>query len=170
MRNSLSSRLTYRIMAVVLVMMVIIAGVVYFSVREYMLEEAKERYYGILLKSHEEIRRRLSDVYVATTNNVHDIERDIDFDSNALAEMLGVSQVRLNRLFHRQTIHRTPEAYIDNLRTLNALRLLRDEPNYTIAAIAEESGFTNIRMLQRRIQDAIGMSPVEYRLMITRDF
>ena len=65
-------------MAVVLVMMVIIAGVVYFSVREYMLEEAKERYYGILLKSHEEIRRRLSDVYVATTNNVHDIERDID--------------------------------------------------------------------------------------------
>lgn len=84
MRNSLSSRLTYRIMAVVLVMMVIIAGVVYFSVREYMLEEAKER--------------------------------------------------------------------------------------YTIAAIAEESGFTNIRMLQRRIQDAIGMSPVEYRLMITRDF
>ena len=44
MRNSLSSRLTYRIMAVVLVMMVIIAGVVYFSVREYMLEEAKERY------------------------------------------------------------------------------------------------------------------------------
>jgi hypothetical protein len=25
-------------------------------------------------------------------------------------------------------------------------------------------------MLQRRIQDAIGMSPVEYRLMITRDF
>jgi transcriptional regulator GlxA family with amidase domain len=107
---------------------------------------------------------------VATTNNVHDIERDIDFDSNALAEMLGVSQARLNRLFHRQTIHRTPEAYIDNLRTLNALRLLRDEPNYTIAAIAEESGFTNIRMLQRRIQDAIGMSPVEYRLMITRDF
>ena len=78
MRNSLSSRLTYRIMAVVLVMMVIIAGVVYFSVREYMLEEAKERYYGILLKSHEEIRRRLSDVSVATTNNVHDIGRDID--------------------------------------------------------------------------------------------
>ena len=27
----------------------------------------------------------------------------------------------------------------------------------------------NIRMLQRRIQDAIGMSPVNYRLMLTRD-
>ncbi len=92
-----------------------------------------------------------------------------DFDTKALAEMLGVSQARLNQLFRKQTIHRTPEAYIDNLRTLAALRLLRDEPNYSIAAIAEESGFTNIRMLQRRIQDAIGMSPVDYRLMLTRD-
>ena len=92
-----------------------------------------------------------------------------DFDAAALAEMLGVSQARLNQLFRKQTIHRTPEAYIDNLRTLAALRLLRDQPNYSIAAIAEESGFTNIRMLQRRIQDAIGMSPVDYRIMLTRD-
>ena len=92
-----------------------------------------------------------------------------DFDAVALAEMLGVSLARLNQLFRKQTIHRTPEAYIDNLRTLAALRLLRDQPNYSIAAIAEESGFTNIRMLQRRIQDAIGMSPVDYRIMLTRD-
>ncbi len=84
-------------------------------------------------------------------------------------EQLKDELVRLVQLFRHQTIHRTPEAYIDNLRTLNALRLLRDEPNYTIAAIAEESGFTNIRMLQRRIQDAVGMSPVDYRLMLTRD-
>ena len=92
-----------------------------------------------------------------------------DFDAAALAEMLGVSQARLNQLFRKQTIHRTPEAYIDNLRTLAALRLLREQPNYSIAAIAEESGFTNIRMLQRRIQEAIGMSPVDYRIMLTRD-
>lgn len=93
-----------------------------------------------------------------------------DFDVRALAEMLGVSQARLNQLFRKQTIHRTPEAYIDNLRTLEALRLLREQPNYTIAVIAEEAGFSNVRTLQRRIQDAIGMSPVEYRLMLTRDF
>jgi len=92
-----------------------------------------------------------------------------DFDATALAEMLGVSQARLNRLFRHQTIHRTPDAYIDNLRVLAALRLLRDQPNYSIAAVAEDAGFSNIRMLQRRIQDAIGMSPVDYRLMLTRD-
>lgn len=92
-----------------------------------------------------------------------------DFNSTALADMLGVSMTRLYQLFRHQTIHRTPEAYIDNLRTLAALRLLREKPNYTIAVIAEEAGFSNVRTLQRRIQDAIGMSPVDYRLMLTRD-
>ena len=93
-----------------------------------------------------------------------------DFGPTDLADMLGVSMTRLYQLFRHQTIHRTPEAYIDNLRTLAALRLLRDKPNYTIAVIAEEAGFSNVRTLQRRIQDAIGMSPVDYRLMLTRDF
>ena len=91
------------------------------------------------------------------------------FDAAALAQMLGVSQERLNRLFRHQTIHRSPDAFIDNLRVLQALRLLRDHPNYTIAVVAEEAGFGNVRTLQRRIQDVIGMSPVDYRLMMTRD-
>ena len=78
MANSLSKRLTYRIMAVVLVMMAIIAGLVYYTVRKYMINEAKERYLNILLENQQELRRRLSDVYVAARNNVHDIERDID--------------------------------------------------------------------------------------------
>ena len=87
-----------------------------------------------------------------------------------LAELLGISQQRLTLLFRHQTIHRTPEAYIDNLRTLAALRLLREKPNYTIAVVAEEAGFSNVRTLQRRIQEAIGMSAVDYRLMLTRDW
>lgn len=78
MANSLSARLTYRIMAVVLVMMTIITGVVYFTVRKYMVNEANERYLALLQENQQELRRRLSDVYVATRNNVHDIERDID--------------------------------------------------------------------------------------------
>ena len=92
-----------------------------------------------------------------------------DFNVQALAEMLGVSQNRLIQLFRHQTIHRTPEAYIDNLRTRTALRLLREQPNYTIAVVAEEAGFGNVRTLQRRIQEVIGMSPVDYRLMLTKD-
>ena len=92
-----------------------------------------------------------------------------DFDTVALAQLLGVSQERLNRLFRHQTIHRTPEAYIDNLRVLAALRMLRDKPQWSIAAVAEESGIGNVRTLQRRVQEVVDMSPVEYRRMLTRD-
>lgn len=92
-----------------------------------------------------------------------------DFDSAALAELLGVSKERLNKLFRKQTIHRTPEAYIDNLRVLAALRMLREKPQWSIAAVAEESGIGNVRTLQRRVQEVVGMSPVDYRRMLTRD-
>ena len=103
------------------------------------------------------------------------IENDLphlraDFGPAELADMLGISMTRLYQLFRHQTLYHTPEAYIDNLRTLVALRMLREKPNYTIAVIAQEAGFSNVRTFQRRIQDAIGMSPVDYRLMLNRDF
>ena len=92
-----------------------------------------------------------------------------DFTPTDLARMLDISMERLNRLFRKQSRFRTPEGYIDNLRVLAALRLLREKPQYTIAVVAEEAGFGNVRTLQRRIQEVIGMTPVEYRLMLTRD-
>lgn len=77
MRNSLSARLTYRIMAVVLVMMVIITSVVYFTVREFMLNEAKERYLNVLRKIQVDSRRVTTMVDMVTLNNVHDVEEDL---------------------------------------------------------------------------------------------
>ena len=94
---------------------------------------------------------------------------DPDFDSKQLAELIGVSQERLNKLFRNKSIYRTPEAYIDNLRTINAMRLLRTQPNYSIAAISEASGFNHVRTLQRRIMDVTGMTPADYRALFTRD-
>ncbi len=49
------------------------------------------------------------------------------------------------------------------------MRLLREERNYNIAVIAEEAGFGNVRTRQRRFQDAVCMSPVEYRLIMILD-
>ncbi len=92
-----------------------------------------------------------------------------DFDTKQLAELIGVSQERLNRLFRNKSIYRTPEAYIDNLRTINAMQLLRTQHNYSIAAIAEASGFNHVRTLQRRILDVTGMTPADYRALFTRD-
>ena len=78
MLNSLSARLTYRIMAVVLVMMVVIAGMVYVKVRESMLVEAQGRYLNVLRKIQGESRRITAMVDMATLNNAHDIEEDLD--------------------------------------------------------------------------------------------
>ena len=109
MLNSLAKRLTFRIMAVVLVMLAIITGFVYVSVRNYMLNEAQERYLGILLRMQEETRRRLSDIYVAAKNNVHDIERDIDNPDMMYGHMERI--VRMNPGVKSSMILFVPDYY-----------------------------------------------------------
>ena len=76
--GSFASRLTQRIMAVLLLTMAAIAIVVYYIVQDGVSDEVEERYQGTLLHTREQLRRVLSDVAVAIENNVHDVERDID--------------------------------------------------------------------------------------------
>ena len=94
---------------------------------------------------------------------------DPDFDAAALAKLIGVSKERLDKLFRNKSMYRTPEAYIDNLRLLTAMRLLREKPNYNIASISEDSGFKHVRTMQRKLVDALGLTPAEYRALYTRD-
>ena len=122
--------------------------------------------YDVELRRRTEVARELIEAHAERLRNA-DLQDDGEFKD--LADMLGVSMNRLTRLFRNQTMHRTPDAYIENLRTLAALKLLRDKPKYTLAAVAEETGFSNVRTLQRRIQEATGLTPVEYRLMLTKD-
>ena len=92
-----------------------------------------------------------------------------EFDAVALAKLIGVSKERLERLFRNKSMYRTPEGYIDNLRLLAALRLLREKPNYSIASISDEAGFKHVRTMQRKMVDALGLTPAEYRALYTRD-
>ena len=91
--RSLSRSLTYRIMTVVLVMIVVIIGIVYFHVRDYMVHEAEERYEGVLQRDHEEFLRRLSDVMVAAKNNHEAIEREVDSPEEVMHHLKRVLQV-----------------------------------------------------------------------------
>ncbi len=97
------------------------------------------------------------------------LHQDPNFDAVALAKLMGISHERLNALFRKHPLHHTPMQYIDNLRLLTAMRLLKEKPNYNIASIAEDAGFNHVRTLQRRMEDVIGMSPGEYRALFTRD-
>lgn len=89
-----------------------------------------------------------------------------DFDAEALARLLDVTPLRLSRLFRNNTPHHTPEDYIDFRRVVSAMELMRRHPNYSVAAVAQDAGFSSIRTLQRRMQQAIGLTPVEFRLLI----
>ena len=71
-------------------------------------------------------------------------------------------------------IHRGGDIVCIGLQHINSIThcdsyTCRTDHRKVIATIAEEAGFANVRTLQRRINDVIGMSPVDYRLMLTRD-
>lgn len=76
--RSFASRLTQRIMALLLLTMSAIAIVVYYIVQVGVSDEVEERYQGTLLHTREQLQCVLSDVAVAVENNLHDVERDID--------------------------------------------------------------------------------------------
>jgi transcriptional regulator GlxA family with amidase domain len=88
-----------------------------------------------------------------------------EFGMKELAELIGVSQARLIRLLRNSTIFRSPDEYLENIRLMRALQLLRDHPEYGIAAISAEAGYNSVRTLQRRMSEVIGMTPVEFRMM-----
>ena len=89
-----------------------------------------------------------------------------DFDAEALARLLDVTPLRLSRLFRNNTPHHTPEDYIDFRRVISAMELMRRQPNYSVSAVAQDVGLSSVRTLQRRMQQAIGLTPVEFRLLI----
>jgi transcriptional regulator GlxA family with amidase domain len=86
-----------------------------------------------------------------------------EFGLAELAELVGVTQTRLKDLFRKSTIYRTADKYLDNLRLLRALSLLRKHPEYSIEAISQEAGFASVRTLNRKIQETIGLTPGIYR-------
>ena len=76
-KRTFASRLSLRIMAVLIVIMAIIMAVVYLITKDSMAHEAEARYESIILHTNEKIRGVLSDVYVGAINNVNVIERDL---------------------------------------------------------------------------------------------
>ena len=78
MGKTLAHRLSYIIMAVLLVMWGTIMTIVFVITRESSAHEVEARYEGIMLHANEKIRGVLSDVYVAAINNISVIENDLN--------------------------------------------------------------------------------------------
>jgi transcriptional regulator GlxA family with amidase domain len=90
-----------------------------------------------------------------------------EFSGAQLAELIGVSQARLARLF-RNTTYKSADDYLDFVRLVRAMKLLREHPEYGIVGVSEDAGFKSVRTFQRHMQEAVGMSPVEFRMMLEK--
>jgi AraC-like DNA-binding protein len=98
-----------------------------------------------------------------------DIPIPPDFGVKDVAELVGITQQRVTELYKKKTIYHSLDKYLDFLRLMRALRLLREHPGYSIDAIAHEAGYASVRTLNRKIQDALGVTPGEFRVMNNPD-
>ena len=92
--------------------------------------------------------------------------QDPNFGLAELAEFVGTSQSRLIDLFRHSTLHKTANDYIDYMRLLRSMYYIQSQPSWGIAACAQEAGFTVIRTFNRKFQDALGMTPHEFRQLL----
>lgn len=95
----------------------------------------------------------------------HDYQNP-DFSAKELASLVGTSQTRILDLFKRSPLYKSVEDYLDYLRILRSMYYLMAKREWNVAACAQEAGFSAIRSFNRKFQDAIGMSPHEFRRLL----
>lgn len=89
-----------------------------------------------------------------------------EFGLKELAEMIGTSQSRILELFRNSMQYKTLEDYLDYLRLLGSMYYLMARRDWNVAACAQQAGFTAIRSFNRKFQDALGMTPHEFRMLL----
>lgn len=86
-----------------------------------------------------------------------------DLNRDQITQLLGVDKNRLAHIMQKFGNGSSLPAYINHLRIHHACQMLKDHPNYTIQAIATDSGFTTLRNFQRLFKDYTGMTPLEFK-------
>jgi transcriptional regulator GlxA family with amidase domain len=89
-----------------------------------------------------------------------------DFGLKELADFVGTTQTRIIDLFRRSPIHKTADDYLDYMRLLRSMFYIQSQPQWGIAACAQQAGFSVIRTYNRKFQDALGMTPHEFRQLV----
>ena len=79
-----------------------------------------------------------------------------------LARQLGISEVYLRKLFLAH-YNISPKQYILDIRIRKAKQMLRDTP-FTVAAIAEECGFSSVYHFCRAFKQRAGLTPTQYAI------
>ena len=129
--------------------------------------------YKELLARHTEFLRhadlRSDDELMAVIESRLEMEKTYenpDFSIKELAEMIDTTQTRIMELFRNSPLYKSVEDYLDYLRILRSMYYLMSKREWNVAACAQEAGFSAIRSFNRKFQDAIGMSPHEFRKLL----
>ena len=85
-----------------------------------------------------------------------------------VCDRFGISRHVLNAVLAEYAEGLSFPQYINNIRLDEALRMLRGEPEKTIATIAAEVGFTPAN-LREQFKRCYGVTPVEYRAGLVED-
>ena len=91
---------------------------------------------------------------------------DPNFGLKELAALIGTTQSRLVELFRRSPLYKSVDDYLDYLRLLRSMFYLQSQPPWGIGACAQEAGFSVIRTFNRKFQDALGVTPHEFRQLL----
>ncbi len=83
-----------------------------------------------------------------------------------LTQLIGVDKTHFAEIIYENTGGRLNE-YLNGLRVEHAVKLMRQYDNYTLRAIAEESGFNNMSTFHNAFKKKIGMTPSQYWSSIT---
>ena len=85
-----------------------------------------------------------------------------DLNRQAVCDLFSIRREQLSQLLSEHTNGLSFPAYINSIRLSEACRLLSEQPQITVVAVAAEVGLT-LRNLRKLFSEQYGMTPTEYR-------
>ena len=79
-----------------------------------------------------------------------------------ILNQLSINKTLFSRIMQKHLQMTLPE-YLSYLRVQHAIQLMNEQPNFSTQALAEESGFKNIRNFQRNFKSVTGMTFTEFK-------
>ena len=92
-----------------------------------------------------------------------ELYRNADVTLKEIAQALGLTQRRITQVIKTRREDNTLAEYLTSKRLLAGCRMLVDQPNWTIDAVAHEAGFGGTTTFRTIFRNRFGMSPKQYR-------
>lgn len=86
-----------------------------------------------------------------------------DITRDDLCKLMGVDKNRFGNIMRQYSGYSNCISYLNARRIEYAVRLLQEQPNYTMISIATECGFNNTVSFNRVFKDLCGMTPTEFK-------